>query len=111
MLMPGRSIMRIALFTSLLILQACATSPEQTAADTVSMASVQPASELDSLKEGDAVVFRTGILAPLGRVTIGREYHSASGRVCKRILHATSNELAAITCKAGEGQWYMRQRS
>lgn len=103
--------MSMFVLASLLALQGCTTSPERTATAAVSMASVQPAAELDSLKEGDDVVFRTGILAPLGKVIIGREYHSAGGRVCKRILDASSNELTAVACRAGEGQWYMRQRS
>ncbi len=95
----------------LLVLQACVVAPQRSdrVVESVGSAVAGHGAELDSLLEGDTVMFDTGLLAPLGQVTIGREYHSASGRMCKRILNASGNELVSVACKVQKGHWYMRE--
>lgn len=104
------NILLLTLF-SVLALQACAIAPHgsQITADSVRVASAQPAAELDSLTEGDTAVFYTGLLAPLGQVTIGREYFAASGRQCKQILSATGTQLLSVACKVQKDNWYIRE--
>ncbi|MFK7993412.1 MAG: DVU3141 family protein [Granulosicoccus sp.] len=94
----------------LLALQSCAVSSPKAmdALQTVASVSVHEAPEMNSLNEGDSVVFYDGILAPFGQVTIGRVYTAASGRVCKRIHNAKGDELLSVACQTQKDHWYMR---
>ena len=47
----------------------------------------------------------------MGQVSIGREYYSASGRLCKQILNVSGDALVGVACKLDEQQWYTRQGS
>jgi len=93
------------------VLQSCAVSSPQakTPMQTFSSVSAEQAPELETLAEGDSVIFYSGLLAPFGEVTIGREYTAASGRLCKRIHSASGNELLSIACRARKEHWYLRQ--
>lgn len=75
------------------------------------MANAEPSTELDSLIEGDEALFYGGLLAPLGQVTIGRQYLAASGRRCKQVLDEFGIELIAVACQANQDQWYLRKSS
>ncbi len=94
-----------------LLMQACATAPERykDAAVQPGVASAEHALELDGLSRGDRVVFYTGILANMGQVMIGRDYHSANGRACKRILNIHGDQLLCVACKIDNERWYMRK--
>ena len=69
------------------------------------------ADNLDNLKEGDSATFQNGFLSRMGPVSIGREYFSASGRLCKQILNVSGDALVGVACKRQNEQWYTRQGS
>lgn len=98
-------------FLSSALLQGCAQTPERSVGrvDNMALNNVQKAPELNNLSEGDLVEIYSGILAPFGKVTIGREYYSASGRLCKQILSVTSAEIMSIACSVGGENWYVRK--
>jgi len=95
---------------SLLVLQGCANSPERSTSDfqSATLASGRQAAKLNDLSEGDSVVFHSGLLSSLGKLTVGREYQAASGRMCKQILSAEGGQQMAVACKS-EDKWYVRQ--
>lgn len=95
----------------MLLSQGCATTTESAVIFASSETSVSP--DLGSLVEGDSVNFfgDGGVVSPLGKVVIGREYMAASGRLCKRILSEDGEELLSVICKASDERWYMRKLS
>lgn len=106
-------------------LQACATNSESpfergpAFSGTVPLASVestetdaaQTANGLNKVKEGDTVFFRTGKLEQFGKVTIGREYTAASGKLCKQLYESSGEKMIGIACKANDDYWYTRLSS
>jgi len=117
---PLRILSISALSGVVLFLQACA-SPGFVASqvlptyDPVQLAGAHPfngiSPQLDNLNEGDSATFNNGSLSRMGEVSIGREYYSASGRLCKKILNATGELLVGVACKLDDQQWYTRQGS
>lgn len=117
---PLRILSISALSGVVLLLQACA-SPGLVSSqvlpiyDPVQLASAHPfygmPNQLDNLNEGDSATFTNGSLSRLGQVSIGREYYSASGRLCKKILNASGDLLVGVACKLDDQQWYTRQGS
>jgi len=93
------------------VLQSCAsTSHQATVSETrVDELDSVKAPELNNLSTGDLVELYDGVLAPFGRITIGREYFAASGRLCKEILNASGKELVSIACRVSEDEWYTRE--
>lgn len=117
---PLRVFVIPALLGSVFLLQACAVpgEPVQHVAPTfepVRLAGANPvdgsADQLDTLSEGDSATFHNGFLSRMGQVSIGREYYSASGRLCKKILNASGDALVGVACKLQGQQWYTRQGS
>lgn len=105
--------LRIGLACSVIILQACVVAPERQllVSQEPSLANALPAPELDRVSNGEEVVFYSGLLGSLGPMTIGREYHSASGRVCKQLYKRSGEDPMAVACKSAQGEWYLRHRS
>ena len=95
----------------LAVLQACAVTPENSAIGDIEndLDGVQVSDELNDLKEGDMVQFRTGMLAKFGTIVVGREYNAASGRSCKQILDASGEQLLSVACQLPTKQWYVRE--
>lgn len=111
--MLNRKLARIALFSliSPVLLQGCAQMPGRTvsAIDNMAVSTAQKAPELNGLSQGDLVELDSGLLAPFGKVTIGRKYYAASGRLCKQILNVAGEEVVSIVCSVDAEHWYVRK--
>jgi len=87
-----------ALLLTSAMLQSCAHVPERSASVSSNDVVTIESPEMGDLSRGDIVELKDGVLASFGEVRIGREYFSASGRLCKEILNATGRRVVSIAC-------------
>ena len=98
-----------ALLLTSAMLQSCAHVPERSASVSSNDVVTIESPEMGDLSRGDIVELKDGVLASFGEVRIGREYFSASGRLCKEILNATGRRVVSIACLFDDQNWYTRR--
>lgn len=106
-----RSMKIITLLAPIVFIHGCSTVPGSYNESFVNADSAmsQQAPGLGDMSHGDLTVFENGVLASYGQIMIGREYYSASGRQCKKLLTSTGDNLLSVACKTDKENWYIRK--